>query len=79
MKFYRFIHQHPISEKKSIEAELLKSFNAKINSKTGKLSWELQLEPNEKKTLNSATRCLSSFISFLKSHKIAPVFEKQGK
>ena len=29
----------------------LESSDAKINEKTGKLSWELELEPNEKKVL----------------------------
>lgn len=44
--------QYPISEKKSIEVTLLEYSEAKINEKTGKLSWEITLEPNEKKVLN---------------------------
>ncbi len=41
--------QYPLSEKKSVEVELLESSNAKIDEKTGKLTWELEMEPNEKK------------------------------
>ncbi len=44
--------QYPISEKKSIEVELLESSNAKVDTKTGKLVWELQIDSNDKKTLN---------------------------
>ncbi len=44
--------QFPVSEKKSIEVERLESSGAKVEEKTGKLTWELQLEPNEKKTLS---------------------------
>jgi len=43
--------QYPISEKKSIEVELLESSNAKIDEKTGKLTWEIEIEPNDKKVL----------------------------
>jgi len=41
--------QYPLSEKKSVEVELLESSNAKIDEKTGKLTWEFEMEPNEKK------------------------------
>jgi hypothetical protein len=41
--------QYPLSEKKSVEVELLESSNAKVDEKTGKLTWELEMEPNEKK------------------------------
>ena len=44
--------QYPISEKKSIEISLLESSKAKIEEKIGKLTWELQLEPNEKKLIS---------------------------
>jgi len=43
--------QYPLSERKSILIEQLESTNAKIDEKTGKLTWELELEPNEKKVL----------------------------
>jgi hypothetical protein len=43
--------QFPVSERKSIEVELLESSNAKIDAKSGKLNWELKLEPNEKKII----------------------------
>lgn len=44
--------QFPVSEKKSIEVERHESSNAKLNDDTGKLTWALELEPNEKKILN---------------------------
>lgn len=44
--------QYPISEKKSIEVELLEFSNAKANPKTGKLTWDLQIEPNDKKVIS---------------------------
>ena len=43
--------QFPVSEKKSIEIEQLESSNAKLDAKTSKLNWTLELEPNEKKVL----------------------------
>lgn len=43
--------QYPISQNRSIEVELLESSNARVDEKTGKLSWEIELEPNEKKVL----------------------------
>lgn len=43
--------QFPVSENKSIVIEKLESSNGKINEKTGKVIWELDLEPNEKKVL----------------------------
>jgi uncharacterized protein (TIGR02231 family) len=39
--------QFPISENKSIVIEKLENSNGKINEKTGKIFWELELEPNE--------------------------------
>ena len=42
--------QYPITERKSIEIELLESSGAKVDTKTGKLIWELLLSPDEKKT-----------------------------
>lgn len=41
--------QFPISEKKSIDVELLESSNAKVSTKTGILTWKMQIEPDEKK------------------------------
>ena len=40
--------QFPISERKSIEVERLEYLNAKLDDKTGKLTWELELNPSEK-------------------------------
>lgn len=44
--------QFPISEKKSIEVEWNSYAGAKLDSKTGKLTWEIELSPSEKKVLN---------------------------
>lgn len=43
--------QFPLSENKSIAIEKLETSNGKVNEKTGKITWELELEPNEKKEL----------------------------
>jgi hypothetical protein len=43
--------QYPISENKSIVIEKLENTNGKVDEKTGKIVWELELEPNEKKEL----------------------------
>lgn len=43
--------QFPISENKSIVIERLEDSNGKVNDKTGKVTWELELAPNEKKEL----------------------------
>ncbi|NLL27909.1 MAG: mucoidy inhibitor MuiA family protein [Bacteroidales bacterium] len=43
--------QFPISENKSIVIEKLEYSNGKLDEKTGKITWELELEPNEKKEL----------------------------
>jgi len=43
--------QFPVSENKSIEIERLEASNGRVNEKTGKVFWELNLEPNEKKEL----------------------------
>ena len=43
--------QFPISNRKSIEIERLDYSGAKLNEKTGKLSWEIVLNANEKKDL----------------------------
>ena len=43
--------QFPISENKSIVIEKLENSNGKVNEKTGKVIWELELEPSEKKEL----------------------------
>lgn len=42
------IEKYFIFEKKSIEVELLESSDAKIDEKTGKLTWKFEMEPNEK-------------------------------
>ena len=44
--------QFPLSEKKSIEVERLDHSNAKLEEKTGKLTWTLELEPTEKKVVS---------------------------
>lgn len=44
--------QFPLAEDQSIEIELLEISDAKSDPKTGKLTWELELEPGAKKTLN---------------------------
>jgi hypothetical protein len=44
--------QYPITEKTSIEIELLESNGAEVDEKTGKLLWKLTLEPGESKKLN---------------------------
>ncbi len=44
--------QYPLSDRKSYVVELLESSNAKVNKRNGALSWEIELEPSEKKVLN---------------------------
>lgn len=43
--------QFPVSERKSITVEHLSAPNAKVDDKTGKITWEIELNPNEKKVL----------------------------
>ena len=43
--------QYPVTERKSIDIKLLTAENAQIDEATGKLSWDLILQPNEKKEL----------------------------
>ncbi|MFM7018105.1 DUF4139 domain-containing protein [Flavobacterium sp.] len=43
--------QYPLSSDKEISIELLEDGNAKVNSETGILSWELKLTPNEIKKI----------------------------
>lgn len=43
--------QYPISERESIEVERMENSNATVEDKTGKLSWTLQLDPNENKVI----------------------------
>jgi hypothetical protein len=43
--------QFPISERKSIEVDRIDYSGAKLNDKTGKLLWEMELNANEKKEL----------------------------
>lgn len=43
--------QYPLTERKSIDIKLLNAENAQIDEATGKLSWDLILQPNEKKEL----------------------------
>ena len=43
--------QFPISERKSIEVDRIDYSGAKLNEKTGKLLWEMELNANEKKEL----------------------------
>jgi hypothetical protein len=44
--------QFPISEKKSIDVQFLEYPGAKLDEKTGKLTWDVFLNSNEKKVLN---------------------------
>lgn len=44
--------QYPISEKSSIEIELLEISGAEVDKTSGKLLWKLQLEPGESKKIN---------------------------
>jgi uncharacterized protein (TIGR02231 family) len=43
--------QFPVSEKKSIEVERLESSGAKLDERTGKLTWDFDLEAGAKKVL----------------------------
>lgn len=43
--------QYPLSPDKEITIELLEDGNAKVNSETGILTWELKLAPNETKKI----------------------------
>ena len=43
--------QYPLSSDKEIEIELLESDDAKVNSETGILTWDLDLKPNETKKI----------------------------
>lgn len=43
--------QYPLSSDKEIEIELLEKSGAKVNAETGILSWDLNLKPNETKTI----------------------------
>lgn len=45
--------QFPISQRKSVEVELLETSGAKIDKDNGKLSWDLNLEAGGKKTLST--------------------------
>jgi hypothetical protein len=44
--------QYPVSEKKSIEVLLLDDGAARNYANVGKLKWEFQLQPGEKKVLS---------------------------
>ncbi len=44
--------QYPLSYRKTVEVELLNALDAKMDAKTGKLTWEIELNPGEKKVLN---------------------------
>ena len=43
--------QFPISEKKSIEINQLETSKGKVDEKTGKIEWDLLLNPGDKKTI----------------------------
>ena len=43
--------QFPISEKRSVVVEQLSAEDAIVDSKTGKISWDIELNPNEKKVV----------------------------
>lgn len=51
--------QYPISKDNSIEVVLTESSKAKVNSETGKLTWQLKLKPGEKKDLKLAYKVKS--------------------
>ncbi len=44
--------QFPVSEKKSIEVERIESSGGRVDDKSGKITWEILLEPRAKKILN---------------------------
>lgn len=44
--------QYPLSYRKTVEVLLMEALNAKIDEKTGKLIWELELNPGDKKVMN---------------------------
>lgn len=44
--------QFPVSENNLVEIERIESSSGKVDEKTGKVTWELELEPNEKKELS---------------------------
>lgn len=44
--------QFPLSSRKSIEIERLEYYEAELNDRTGKVTWELKLKSNEKKDLS---------------------------
>ena len=44
--------QYPLSERKSMEVERLDHSTAKLDEKTGKLSWDIQLEQGDKQVVN---------------------------
>ena len=48
--------QYPLSTDKEIEIELLQSDNAKINTETGILTWQLQIKANETKKIRISYR-----------------------
>jgi hypothetical protein len=45
--------QYPISQRKSVEVELLESAGAKVDKNTGELIWEMKVEAGEKKTITT--------------------------
>lgn len=45
--------QYPVSQRKSVEVELIESSGAKMDKDTGKLSWEMNIEGGEKKTIST--------------------------
>jgi hypothetical protein len=44
--------QIPLTDRKSIDVEKLESPGAALDERTGKIHWDLELEPNAKKTVN---------------------------
>jgi len=44
--------QFPTSDNKSVVIERIDASNGKVDNRTGKIIWELELKPNEKKVLN---------------------------
>lgn len=45
--------QYPISQRKSVEVELLESSGAKVDKDNGKLNWEMEVQGGEKKTIST--------------------------
>jgi len=52
--------QYPLSTDKDMEIELKQSDDAKVNSETGILTWELRLKPGETKKIRLSYKVRSA-------------------